>query len=251
MRSSAPQIISLDANDRFTFSCHPRVPCFNQCCQDLHQVLTPEDILRLKQYLGLSSSAFLERFTRRHDGPETGLPVITLKPLQPNAPICPFVTPEGCRAYPARPVSCRLYPVARAVSRCRATGRLTQHYALIREPHCRGFENGPEWTVNTWIENQYAADLLALGDRMLSLIALKNQRKPGPLPLVDRQLFHLACYDMDGFRNAVYLKGMLKNFPVNAALLEKAQTDDWALLEIGYRYIGRTIFEQPASESDQ
>ena len=58
------ELTPLSADDAFTFGCNPGVACFNECCRDLNQFLTPYDILRLKNHLNLSSSAFLERYTR-------------------------------------------------------------------------------------------------------------------------------------------------------------------------------------------
>ena len=69
----------LELSDTFKFSCSEKVPCFNECCQDLNQFLTPYDILRLKNRLGLTSGLFLERFTSQHTGPESGLPIITFE----------------------------------------------------------------------------------------------------------------------------------------------------------------------------
>lgn len=242
MDPAEPCLIPLGGKDRFFFSCHPKVSCFNQCCQDLHQVLTPEDMIRLKNHLGLSSGEFLERHTRRYDGPETGLPVVALKPVGQNGLICPFVSPEGCRVYPARPISCRLYPVARVVARSRETGRLTEHYALIREPHCKGFGGESSWSLREWIENQLDVDMLAAGDRMISLISLKNRHKPGPLDFITRRLFHLALYDMDGFREKVFAKSMLAGFPVDEKRMDAARSDDWALLDIGYEWVRKKLF---------
>ena len=42
------KIIPLTADTAFSFDCSPAVPCFNACCRDLNQALSPYDILRLK-----------------------------------------------------------------------------------------------------------------------------------------------------------------------------------------------------------
>ena len=117
-----PEMIPLAPDAAFRFACNPEVPCFNACCRDLHQTLTPYDILRLKRRLGMTSDRFLAAYTTRHIGPESGLPIVCLKPRAADHLACPFVSPEGCTVYPDRPASCRLYPLARAVSRSRHTG---------------------------------------------------------------------------------------------------------------------------------
>ncbi len=53
-------LISIDPDTPFRFACNPGVACFNECCRDLNQFLTPYDVLRLKRGLGLSSRQFLD-----------------------------------------------------------------------------------------------------------------------------------------------------------------------------------------------
>ncbi len=119
MISEAMTELSLDSS--FTFRCAPGISCFNLCCRDLNQFLTPYDILRLKRHFGMTSSDFLRRYTAVHTGPQTGLPVVTLKPKEKVFLTCPFVVPEGCLVYENRPSSCRIYPLIRILSRSRAS----------------------------------------------------------------------------------------------------------------------------------
>ena len=44
-------------------------------------------------------------------GTRTGLPVVSLRFNDSNDLACPFVTEAGCSVYPARPGSCRTYPL--------------------------------------------------------------------------------------------------------------------------------------------
>jgi len=48
---------------KFSFACHPGVPCFTKCCSDLDLALTPYDVLRLKNRLEVSSGELLELHT--------------------------------------------------------------------------------------------------------------------------------------------------------------------------------------------
>lgn len=218
----------LDSNATFRFACDAEVPCFNACCRDLQQVLTPHDVLILRSYLGLSWKEFVARYAQLGTGPSTGLPVVTLRfDTQPEA-ACPFVAEGGCRVYPARPASCRLYPLARAVGRRPDDGCLTEHFALIREPHCRGFEHGPQRTVRQWIDDQELTDFLQANDRLLELIALKNRYRRGPLPPSRQQLMVMALYDFDTLKQYAEQNRLgACVIPPSHALPEKQNDSTW------------------------
>lgn len=168
---------AIGIDEPFQFSCSPHVPCFNACCQDLVQFLTPYDILRLKQNRGMASQEFLARFTRSHTGPETGLPIITLQTRSQSDKRCIFVSPQGCMVYPDRPSSCRTYPAVRAIARNPETQQTNEHFALIREPHCQGFKQKGTQTIRQWIGKQEIALYNKHNDPML-----ENHRPKESLP---------------------------------------------------------------------
>ena len=237
-----PKIIPMTVDKQFGFRCSATVPCFNACCRDLNQALAPYDILRLKNALGLTSGRFLETYTSQHTGPETGLPVITLKPNPKADRQCPFVTPEGCCVYPDRPASCRLYPLARGVSRDRSSGDIHEHFALIRETHCLGFEENAFHTARSWIESQGLARYNEFNDLFLEVISLKNRSVDGPLNLAASHLFHRALYDIDTFRDQVFRQGVLENRMLEATEREEIKTDDEALLRLAHTYVKMALF---------
>ena len=175
------QLTALGVDEAFRFACGPEVACFNDCCRDLNQALTPYDVLRLKRGLGLPSGCFLARFTRRHTGPGSGLPVVSLAPADPQTRACPFVSAAGCRVYPDRPASCRTYPLVRAVRRSQETGAAVPSYFILTEPHCRGFAGNRTQTARQWVADQGIGDYNAENDRMLDVIRLKNRLRRGPL----------------------------------------------------------------------
>jgi len=237
-----PEMSPLPPGENFCFTCTPDVPCFNECCRDLNQFLTPYDILRLKNSLGISSGEFLQRYTVSHIGPETGLPVISLKPDRTDNLKCPFVRPAGCAVYTDRPSSCRMYPVARAISRSRETGVTTQHFALIKEPHCKGFGNTDKKTAEKWLLEQGLKEYNEMNDRLMTLISLKNRLLPGPLePRLVRQ-FCLALYDLDTFRQALFEQNLLEGLNVDEKILEKCRADDVELLKLGLKWIRFRLF---------
>jgi len=238
------QLTPISLQDTLRFSCSPDVPCFNECCRDLNQFLTPYDILRLKNHLGLSSGDFLEQHTSQHTGPESGLPIITLKPQNNLDLICPFVSPRGCTVYENRPSSCRTYPLVRALSRSRQTGEIAEQFMVLQESHCLGFREDRKQTVTQWMDEQKIADYNVINDQMMQLISLKNRLMPGPLDLKSRHLFYLALYDLDNFRSQIKKSGFLDDSHVDSTTMDKAMEDDVVLLELGMKWVKGVVFGQ-------
>lgn len=237
-------LIPIALDESFMFACSPEVRCFNECCRDLNQMLYPYDILRLKKGLGLSSPEFLKCYTTRHIGPESGLPIVTFKSTDAHRLTCPLVTEKGCSVYPDRPSSCRNYPLVRAISRCRETGRITERFALLKERHCMGFKSRKDQTVRQWVKDQEIALYNHINDKLMEIISIKNRLHPGPLKLKSRLLFYMALYDLDNFRTRIFEKGLLDKFEVNPQKLKTARTDDTALLEIGMEWVKEVLFHK-------
>ncbi len=237
-------VLSLSKNEEFTFTCSNEVCCFNGCCEDLNQFLTPYDIVRLKNHLGLQSSLFLETYTFQQIGPETGLPIISLRPGPGSELKCPFVTPSGCGVYNDRPSSCRMYPLIRIISRSRATGKVTEQYMLLKEPHCHGFNGNQQWTIQKWIENQGLSTYNELNDLLMEIIGLKNRLIPGQLDLTSKHIFHMVCYDLDTFRKHILEEKLPDGFTAGKDLTDAAEKDDTDLLKIGLQWLKNVLFEE-------
>ena len=237
-----PDLTPISLQESFRFSCSPDVPCFNECCRDLNQFLTPYDILRLKNHLGLSSGQFLRKYTSQHTGPESGLPIVTLKPNDSHKLTCPFVTDRGCRVYENRPSSCRTYPLLRAVSQSRSTAETSAQFMVLRESHCRGFEAGKTRTLGQWIDEQGLAVYNENNDNLMQIISLKNRLIPGPLDLKSSQLFNTALYDLDNFRLQIQNNGLLDNFHIDSSIMDAALKSDVLLLDLAMQWLKHALF---------
>jgi Fe-S-cluster containining protein len=237
-------MMPLSGNETFSFSCSNKAPCFNECCKDLNQFLTPYDILRLKNHLELKSNLFLEKYTFQQIGPETGLPIISLKSDSASEKACPFVTHSGCSVYENRPSSCRTYPLIRILSRSRDTGKLTEQYMVLKESHCQGFNSNQKWTIQEWIKNQELADYFELNDLLMEIISLKNRLIPGQLDTTSKHVFQLACYDLDTFREHIVEKKLLQGAPVDININDIDEMDDTHLLKIGLRWLKYALFNK-------
>ncbi len=238
--SVEPEYIGLD--DTFTFSCNDKVSCFNKCCIDVNQFLYPYDIIRLKNALDISSGEFLDKYAMIYSGDTTGLPVVSLKTNPSDGHACPFVSEKGCGVYNDRPASCRIFPLARAISRSRETGQITEHFALIKDPVCEGFNHGKPVKVMDWIDTQEIVEYNRLNDKMIELISMKHQMMPGPLEGEYRDKFVLACYNIDEFRSKIINNELIKKSDYSEEDYEKMKTDDVLLLEVGMKWIQKQLF---------
>ena len=143
----------LNLGDTFYFSCHPGLDCFTQCCQDVNILLTPYEIVRMKKRLALSSTEFLQRYTKTLIAPETALPAVQLRMDEENSRRCHFVGEQGCGVYEDRPWSCRMYPIGSAPAKT-AEGQ-EEYYQVAEEGKpCLGLKEAKEWTVEEWLIDQ-------------------------------------------------------------------------------------------------
>lgn len=187
--------------ETFRFACHPEVPCFNACCGDLTLTITPYDALRLRLALGEDSRAFITNRGTLVVAPDTGFPLLQLKMMPGAGKPCPFVTAKGCSVYEHRPAACRTYPLGRA-TRLTTSGEIEQQFFLVREAHCRGFEEERDWTPETWLADQGLEAYNRSNDRLTDIMG--RQKKAGR-PIANRHtnMAFLALYQPDSFRKFI------------------------------------------------
>ncbi|NOY52172.1 MAG: YkgJ family cysteine cluster protein [Deltaproteobacteria bacterium] len=244
------QPLKLSGESSFQFLCHKGISCFNKCCSEIRIYLTPYDIVRMKNRLGISSEAFLERYTFPQELEKTDLPVVILKMNEDEIHSCPFVSPDGCTLYTDRPATCRYYPIGFAAMKRAPVKDQEDFYFFIREDHCRGFEEDTKWTVNSWREDQEAE----LYDRMNRewMEILLRKKALGLAQATDRslQLFYMVSYDIDSFRRFVFDSSFLEKFKVDPEEVEKMREDDVALLQFGLRWLRERLFGNDAPEPE-
>ena len=229
-------------NDRFAFSCHRELACFNRCCRNKDLLLTPYDVLRLRNSLGFGSDAFLDRYTLYRLDPVSGFPVLTLRLDEGSERRCPFVTPEGCRVYEDRPMACRLFPLGRASAQDAQGARKDEFFFKLEAPGCLGVQEEKVWTVQEWMEAQGLARHLEMSERMLAL--LFHPARDRSKPLDDSQVRQLivACYNLDVFRDFVLGSRFLDSLRLDGMTRSRIETDDMELLKLGFVYLRETLF---------
>jgi hypothetical protein len=242
--------VRLGYKSRFKFKCHPCISCFTECCRGIHIILTPYDVIRLKNRLNLSSREFLAIYTEPHLLEKTDLPMVTLKLLDDERESCPFVKDgEGCIIYEDRPSSCRYYPLGTATLQHKEGADDDGFFFFINEPHCKGFEEETDWTVAEWREDQ-GVDLRDEINSQWTDLVVRKRSFPSNIKLTDKakQMFFLVSYDIDKFREFVFGTSFLERIEVEPARVEKIKNDEIELLKFGLEWLKGVLFKQTEPE---
>jgi Fe-S-cluster containining protein len=233
----------LEGGTEIQFRCRKGIDCWNACCSNIDISLTPYDILRLKQRLGLSSSEFLIHYTFPYEMEKDGIAGVKLKPVE-NGSACQFMTPEGCSVYEDRPTACRYYPVALLSMRRSDEYTDRNGYALVKEEHCHGHQEPRRITIEDYRREQGVSeyDELARGWRQLVLKKKSSGPTVGKPSKRSLQLFFLACYDLDRFRDFVTSESFADVYDLAADDRATVLADEAALMQFGFRFLRQVMF---------
>jgi Fe-S-cluster containining protein len=232
----------LSGDSSFTFECHRGVPCFNECCGDVNIFLTPYDIIRLKNNLGLTSGEFLKKYTLSPFDENLKYPVILLKMNDDKKKSCPFVSEDGCTVYPDRPWACRMYPLGLASPKEDHKQLNKEFYFLLKESICRGFEEKRKQTVDEWLADQGIEEYNRMGEYFKEITLHSFFQKGGNLDPKKVEMFFTVCYNIDKFREFVFQSSFFEKFVVDDAFKEKIKEDDVELLKLGYQWLRFALF---------
>jgi hypothetical protein len=229
----------LTAGQPFGFDCHPRLACFNRCCRNVHLLLYPHDLLRLRRRLGLSAAQFLERHTDAVLRPGTHFPAVLLRMAADGEGSCPFAGEGGCAVYAERPDVCRLFPLQQAAL-CDPGGTpIEMRYLLRPPPFCLGPREVRQRTPEDYCRGQQAGSFHPLTRRWAEL-ARRFQQDPwggeGPGCPRARMVF-MALYNLDEFRRFVFESSFLKRYRLGPGVAARARAEEEELLGLAMDWV--------------
>ena len=239
----------ISGEETFKFSCHRGVSCFNKCCHQIDVILTPFDILKLKNALGIKSGAFLSEYAFFQKLKGTGIPLVKLRMSENSSGACIFLdVKSGCTVYGNRPLVCRTYPIGSASIDPHQDDSMDSHF-IIMEKMCKGhFENKP-WSLEEWMLNQGASDFEVFNKPWLETVAKLKEMKMSEKHQHQILLYIMVCYDLDTFQDFVSNSSFLKRFNVEsetAALINKNQ---YELLRFGLEWLKFALFGEGSFSS--
>jgi uncharacterized protein len=229
------KIERMDADHAFQFNCSPGVACFTQCCRDVTIVLTPYDVLRMKNSLRISSEKFLDEYTLIFQKSNKLIPLVVLK-MGDRDKRCVFVTGEGCSIYEDRPWPCRMYPLDLNDD---GTFRV-----IADKGRCLGLSAGERWPVSEWLVDQGVAIYQQMNDLFAQVTTpLQAADLDIDNPKIYKMTF-MALYNLDKFREFVFKSTFLDKFEVDPATVEKIKRSDIELLKFSFDWVKFGILGQ-------
>jgi Fe-S-cluster containining protein len=204
-------------------------------------VLTPYDILRMKNRLEMTSDDFLLQHTEIRFEPPARFPMVTLKMNQEDKR-CPFVNSQGCTIYEDRPGACRIYPLARASMKLVQEKEAREKFFVVREGHCLGFGEDRAWSVEEWMADQGAEEYIAMNDQWLEIVS--SPRSLGPEKDLSRkiQMFFMASYDLDKFMKFVFKSRFLQLFDIPSGVIDRMAKENTELMKFAFEWLKFSLF---------
>jgi Fe-S-cluster containining protein len=200
-------------------------------------MLTPYDILRMKNRLGLSSEEFLEKYTYSKIDEKSSHPYVYLKMNKDEKRSCPFVNvPNGCVIYTDRPVSCRYYPIGQATLKKQKDVH-EEFYFFVREQHCFGYQEDKEWTVESWRVDQQVDLYDEMNREWKSILMRKNIPGHAELDPKKQSQFYIASYDLDRFNRFIFDSRFLEVFDIEKDEIDRLKNDEVSLMKFGFKYL--------------
>ncbi len=240
--------LRMEREHQFRFNCYPGVSCFTQCCRDITIFLTPYDVLRLKNGLGISSDDFLEKHTIILPQENNMIPLVALQ-MNEDDKKCPFVSKNGCVVYNDRPWPCRMYPLD-----INDDGT----FSLITDnSKCLGLMENDTWKISDWLSNQEIEPYEEMNERLSGLtIPLQARELDINNPKIQQMIF-MSLYNLDKFREFVFDSTFLDRLEVEPERIKKIKENDEDLLIFAFDWIefgllGKKVFgvkeKQPKKE---
>lgn len=236
-----PNLLKLDSI--IQFNCYQGISCYNACCKQADITLTPYDILRLKDRLGLSSGEFLKKHTVPFEMDGSGMPGVKLRTTD-DEPVCLLMNDQGCSVYEHRPSACRYYPVGLLTMRAKDAPSEEHHYCLVEESHCMGHKEGRKLTVAEYRQEQGVEIYDDMNREWYQIILKKRSSGPtvGTPSLTSFQFFFLCSYDVDRFRVFVQSPSFRATYDIDDDTFNSLCTDDIALMKFGFKLMKQVLF---------
>ena len=125
----------------------------------------------------------------------------------------------------------------------RLHGTLLESFFLLREDHCRGFEQEREWTVEAWTADQGLEVYHEMNNRWMEIVTHTPSYAKAMCSLrSNSRCSSLACYNSDKFREFVLGTRFLQIFNLSEQEEKAVRESDEALLRLAFEWLNFSFF---------
>jgi hypothetical protein len=135
--------------------------------------------------------------------------------------------------------------LGRASSKNRLTNINEEFFFVVKESHCMGFEQNKTWSVDEWLSDQDLGEYNRFNDLLMELYMLGFRARSGELSTQRLQMFMMACYNLDKFREFIFRSSFLTKFEFSQEKAISLETNDSCLLEFAFEWLKLALFRIP------
>ena len=118
-------------------------------------------------------------------------------------------------------------------------------FFLVKEDHCKGFEQAKTWDVQEWVSDQDLDQYNRVNDLLMELYMLGFRRGSVELSTQQLQMYMMACYNLTKFRDFLFNTSFLSRFDLPEGQAELMRDDDLSLLEFAFQWLKFALFRIP------
>jgi hypothetical protein len=133
-----------------------------------------------------------------------------------------------------------MYPLGRA-TRPDGKGGVSEQFFIVREDHCKGFEEKDEWTGASWKRDQGFEAYTASNDRYMHILA-RIKQAGRPVPEKMGHLATLALYKLDEFQRFITQVQVFARLDVDEARQKDVLENEEATLSFAMDWIELMLF---------
>jgi len=116
-------------------------------------------------------------------------------------------------------------------------------FFLVKEPHCKGFEESKEWTIREWREDQGVDVRDEMNKEWLRLVMRrKSYGHQATLSEGAQRMFFMASTDLGSFRRFIFESSFLDTYEIDDETIAKIKEDDLELMHFSFAYLANTLF---------
>jgi hypothetical protein len=112
----------------------------------------------------------------------------------------------------------------------------------VNEKHCLGFKEDRVWTIKEWLTNEGVDEYNSMNDQWLEIITSQKSIGPAKAHHQKIQMFSMASYNLDKFREFIFKSRFFDRFEVDSELKRKLASDDVELIRFAFDWLKFSLF---------